>query len=144
MVWPLDARRVLVDSAAYFALTDQRSLDHERSIAVRAQLIDRRRHLFTTNFIIAETHSLILNRLGRDLAAQVVETIDNSETTIVRVSAADERRAREIITVYDDRDYSLIDATSFAVMERLRIRTAFTFDRHFAQYGFEVLGSPRV
>ncbi len=25
-------------------------------------------------------------------------------------------------------------------MERLRIGTAFTFDRHFAQYGFAVLG----
>jgi predicted nucleic acid-binding protein len=25
-------------------------------------------------------------------------------------------------------------------MERLRIETAFTFDRHFAQYGFAVLG----
>jgi predicted nucleic acid-binding protein len=140
VVWRLDARRVLVDSAAYFALTDQRSLDHERSMAVRTQLIDRHRHLFTTNFIIAETHSLVLNRLGRDLAAQVVETIDNSETTIVRVSAADERRAREIIVTHQDKDYSLTDATSFAVMERLHIGEAFTFDRHFAQFGFAVLG----
>ena len=30
--------------------------------------------------------------------------------------------------------------SSFAVMERLRIGEAFTFDRHFAQYGFVMLG----
>ncbi len=40
---------------------------------------------------------------------------------------------------YDDKDFSLTDATSFAVMERIRVPYAFTFDRHFAQYGFTVL-----
>ena len=33
----------------------------------------------------------------------------------------------------------MTDAISFAVMERLHITRAFTFDRHFAQYGFTVL-----
>lgn len=135
-----NVRRVLVDSAAYYALTDQESLEHIRSIAVRTQLVNQHRHLFTTNFIAAETHSLLLNRLGRHVAAQALEWIDEGTATIIRVSAADELRAREIITVHDDKDYSLTDATSFAVMERLHIGTAFTFDRHFAQFGFAVLG----
>lgn len=57
----------------------------------------------------------------------------------VHVSAADERRARSIIAQYDDKDFSLVDATSFAVMERLHIPTAFALDRNFTQYGFRVL-----
>jgi len=67
-------------------------------------------------------------------------SVDNSEATFVRVSTADERRAREIIAIHDDKDYSLTDATRFAVMGRLRIGAAFTFDRHFARYGFAVIG----
>ena len=47
--------------------------------------------------------------------------------------------AREIIYRYDDRDFSLVDATSFTVMQRLHVTRAFTFDRHFAQYGLTVL-----
>jgi predicted nucleic acid-binding protein len=39
---------------------------------------------------------------------------------------------------YDDKDFSLTDALSFAVMDRLEISEAFTFDHHFRQYGFRV------
>lgn len=65
--------------------------------------------------------------------------MDRSSTVVERVSLQDEHRAREIIFDQPDKTYTLTDATSFAMMERLRIGTAFTFDRRFAQYGFAVL-----
>ena len=40
-----------------------------------------------------------------------------------------------------DKTYSYTDATSFAVMERLGLKTAFAFDPHFRQHGFQVLGT---
>jgi uncharacterized protein len=49
------------------------------------------------------------------------------------------RRGREIIYRYGDKDFTLTDATSFAVMERLAITRAFSFDHHFSQYGFTIL-----
>jgi len=36
-----------------------------------------------------------------------------------------------------------VDCISFEVMRGLGITTAFTFDRHFAEMGFEVLPQPR-
>jgi predicted nucleic acid-binding protein len=35
---------------------------------------------------------------------------------------------------------SAVDATSFAIMKRARIRFAFTFDHHFAALGFRFVG----
>ncbi len=135
------SRRVLIDTSAYFALTDRDQNAHQKAIAIQHGLIVEARHLFTTNYILAETHALVLTRLGRDVAARVLQEIDRSTVTIVRVTGADERRARAIIDQYNDKDFSLTDGTSFAVMERLRISVAFTLDRNFAQYGLQVLGS---
>ncbi|RIK44398.1 MAG: hypothetical protein DCC58_08295 [Chloroflexi bacterium] len=60
----------------------------------------------------------------------------------MRISARDERRAREILRLHADKTYSLADATSFAVMERLRIDQALTLDQHFSQYGWMLLYTP--
>ena len=138
------ARRAFVDSSAFAALTVVRDVDHARAKVVRTRLTTERWRLFTTNFIVAETHALLIAREGREVAASTLREIDRSATTIVRADEADELRAREIVYQYTDKDFSLADAISFAVMERLGIGHAFTFDRHFAQYGFTVLAPGAV
>lgn len=50
-----------------------------------------------------------------------------------QVTPRAEERAVEILLQYADKSFSFFDATSFAVMERLGVRQAFTFDRHFEQ-----------
>lgn len=102
-------------------------------------LIDQRWRLETSNYVLAETHALLLNRRNRDIAVQFLRATDRGTVKVWRVSEPDELRAREIIERYDDKAFTLTDATSFAVMERLGLRYAFTFDRHFAQFGFSLL-----
>jgi predicted nucleic acid-binding protein len=136
---PLHLRRVFIDTSAFFALTAPRDDDHHTALAIQQRLITERWRLYTTNLVLAETHALLLTRLGRTIALRTLQRIDHSTTTIIRISVADETRAREIIIQYDDKDFSFTDAASFAVMERLRIPHAFTFDRNFTQYGLPVL-----
>jgi predicted nucleic acid-binding protein len=136
----LSVRRVLVDSSAYYAYINRKSEHYTRAVGIFEELASTRRHLITTNFIVAETHALVLNRLGRDIAARILTWIDDSTTRIIPVTEEDEKRAREIIFTQTDKDYTLADATSFAVMERYRIETAFTLDRHFVRFGFAVIG----
>ena len=106
--------------------------------------VGARRRLVTTNFVLAELHALLLTRLDRRVAARVLEEVDasNRPTTVVRVATRDERRARQIVFGYTDKDFSLTDTTSFAVMVRLRIPQAFTLDRNFAQFGWACVGIP--
>jgi len=90
-----------------------------------------------TNFIVAERHALSLARLGSTVAR---EWLLRNVWAVERVTEDDEAKAKEIIRKYTDKRFSYMDATSFAVMERLGLRTAFAFDPHFRQYGFQVIG----
>jgi predicted nucleic acid-binding protein len=102
-------------------------------------VIRDRVRLVTTNFVVAETHALILARSGRDLAANILQWIDESPTVKIRVDEKDELRARKIIRHFRDKAFTLTDATSFAVMERFGIARSAAFDRHFSQHGFQMV-----
>jgi predicted nucleic acid-binding protein len=91
-----------------------------------------------TNYVQVETHALLLRRLGRALAR---EWLLGAALPVVRATQVEEERAREIVARHADKDWSLCDAISFAVMDSRRVGSAFSFDRHFSQYGrFVVLG----
>lgn len=133
------SRRVFLDSSAYLALLDSDDQHHDEAIHVLRALARQQTLQLTTNVILIEAHALVLSRLGIQQGQAFLRDMEKSATTLVRVRAADEVRARRIIYQYDDKDFSMTDVISFAVMERLQIMWAFTFDRHFAQYGFTVL-----
>jgi len=56
------ARRVLVDASAYFALLDHDDANHAQALMISRRLIAEGWRLFTTSLILAETHALLLNR----------------------------------------------------------------------------------
>lgn len=128
----VERREIFVDSSAFAALAIWRDGNHHVANAAGAELAHQRRRLITSNLVVAETHALVLARAGRDTAWRTLQRIEQGVEQTVRISEEDERRARWIIERYRDKDFSLTDATSFAVMERLAIDQAFTFDRHFA------------
>jgi predicted nucleic acid-binding protein len=59
--------------------------------------------------------------------------------TILRPDPDDEGRAVELLEKFADQKLSFTDAVSFALMRRHRLARAFTFDRHFARAGFEIV-----
>lgn len=131
-------RRLFVDTSAYYAATDRGDANHEPIVVTMRQFVSADWTLVTTNVILIELHALLLNRLGRQVALAARVELRASQT-VVRISEEDETRAEAILVQYTDKDFSLADALSFAVMERLGIRVAFTLDRHFAQFGWQVI-----
>jgi uncharacterized protein len=131
-------RAVLWDSSAILALLDADDADHGRAVAAADHIVAERRPSFVTNYIEAEAHALLLRKLGRAIARQWLLA---GGLPVLRVLPEEEERAKAILSSHADKDWSLCDVISFAVLESRGARTAFTFDRHFRRYGrFEILG----
>ena len=130
------AARILADTSANYALLDRSDRNHTRAVALARLMRRRRLTPLLTNFIVGETHGLVLSRLGAGLARR---WLFGNVWPIERITADDEARARDVLRRHDDKSFSYVDATSFSVMERLGIKQAFTFDPHFEQYGLELL-----
>ena len=130
-------RRLFVDTGAWYALIDRNDPDHKNA----ADFFWRNKTpLITTNFIFDETVTLLRSRLGWAVAADFGKKLrDSGFVSLVVVKDIDEEKAWEIFLKFKDKDFSYTDCTSFALMQRLQIDTAFSFDSHFKIMKFQVL-----
>jgi predicted nucleic acid-binding protein len=136
MPWLFDPLgTVFADTSGLFALAVRRDQRFAAAQELQRVFIAEGTQLLTTNFVLAELHALMLTRVGATEANELLAAIDQSRTLIVRADESDESRARDIIRRFGDHGYSLTDAISFAVMDRLNLRRAFTSDEHFVRYG---------
>ncbi|MEZ8219189.1 putative nucleic acid-binding protein, contains PIN domain [Candidatus Fervidibacteria bacterium JGI MDM2 SSWTFF-3-K9] len=128
----------VVDTSAHYALADRGDANHLQAVSFARKLRNEGIILVVTNLIIAEIYGLLLLRLGRYVAFNYTKTIlDGFRSGVFwleRVTEADEERAWEILETYADQDFSYVDATTFAVMERLNLDRAFAFDKHFETF----------
>ncbi len=130
-------KRIFVDTGAWYAVVDKKDPDHKQA---ETFLKNNKTPLLTTNFIFDETVTLLRSRLGWSTAKDFGQNLKlSSFVSIVVVKDEDEERAWQIFLKYKDQDFSFTDCTSFAVMERLKLDTTFSFDSHFEAMKFRVV-----
>lgn len=123
-----------VDTSFWVALQFRRDANHA---AARALWNLRQPGLVTTNHVMGETWTFLRRRLSHEAALAFHERLARSALVAVRhVDEAAEVDAWVWLRRHDERDYSFVDATSFAVMRRLHLREAMAFDGDFAVAGF--------
>ena len=141
---------IFVDTSAFYGLADRADRTHAAAARVAQEL--RGADLVTSNLVLAEGWLLLRSRLGREAALSFWSTIRAGAAALASVEPQDLERAWAIASDFGDQDFSLVDCTSFALIERLGIRQAFSFDRDFVVFRFgprrtehlEVLGLSRL
>lgn len=128
---------VFVDTAGFLALWDAADEHHLSAVELLTELVRKRRHFVTSDFILDETATLLLVRHSHKAARDFLQTMLTTETVRVEWTGADRfHAAAEVFSRHDDKQWSFTDCCSFALMRELRISEAFTTDRHFTQAGF--------
>ena len=125
------------------ALEDKDDENHASALDFREGVRQSRtpfRALYTSNYVIDETLTLLKDRCGSQTAISLREDLEGSSAVrILWVEVGDETSAWRIFKTHRDKTYSFTDCTSFALMEKHAIKNAFAYDRHFAQYGLNKL-----
>ena len=123
-----------VDTSFWIALQLERDANHEAADALIDQVLGP---LITTNHVVGETWTFMRRWSSHAGAVEAVRRIRAIPTlTVVDVDSDVEDDAWRWLRRRDEREYSFIDSTSFAVMRRRRIREALAFDGDFAAAGF--------
>ena len=130
---------VFVDSGAWIALAALRDPLHERARECWERLKGSGARLHTSIPVVLETFTFLDRNAHRDVALTWKQSLDRLRgLKIVTCELRDLEQSWSYFKRADLHKLSAVDATSFAIMNRLRIRLAFTFDYHFAVAGFRI------
>jgi uncharacterized protein len=126
---------IFVDSSFWIAEAVSRDGRHAQAALLAPQL--REASVATSNLILGEVWTFLRRRAGHSDAVRWLDRVRHElRVRIERVEAELEAEAWEWLRAHDERPYSFVDATSFALMRKLRIREALAFDGDFAAAGF--------
>jgi predicted nucleic acid-binding protein len=131
---------VFVDTSALLAVLDADDDNHKAARLFWENIIAAGDTLVNHNYVLVETSALALRKLGVE-ALRVLERDIVPILRVVWVTRDVHNSAASAQLVASRRSLSLVDCVSFEIMRRSGIRTAFSFDRHFKEYGYEILPS---
>ena len=126
---------IFVDTSCWVAIRNRRDGHHSEAVV----LLERHRDspLLTTDLVRGETWTYLRRKAGHDVAVSFLDGLDGSpRIQIFHTTEEIEREALAWLRRHDERSYSYVDATSFAVMRFLELRDALAFDGDFSSAGF--------
>jgi predicted nucleic acid-binding protein len=129
--------KVFIDTGAFLALTDEDDRYHTAAKSTYAELLQSQAQLLTSNFVLSETYTLVRFRVSHRAATQFMNFFDETGIRVLHVGRSIEQTGKAIFARHNDKDFSFVDCTSFALIDHFKLDHAFAFDRHFRQYRFK-------
>lgn len=130
---------IFADSSFLIAYLIERDRHHEAAVRLYEQLAIKR--IAITNHIRGETWTWLRSKARHEKAVAFLDSVgrDDGYIEVSRVSEELEDDALRWLRQHDEREYSFVDATSFAFMRAKGIEEALAFDGDFAAAGFTEL-----
>jgi predicted nucleic acid-binding protein len=129
---------IYVDTSAFLALINSADRRHDQAMQTWKNLIEEEQQLICNNYVLVESIALIEQRVG----LSAVSILHNDILPFVKVDWLDETQHNAIVKAVlktNRHQISLVDNSSFDTMRRYEVETAFAFDSHFPEQGFEVI-----
>jgi predicted nucleic acid-binding protein len=121
-----------VDTSVWFAAANVRDTQNGRA----KRIVEEAGRAILTDHVLVETWLLLARKVHRTAAERFWLGIRRGLAELEKATTADLERAWAIGEAFPDQDFSIVDRTSFAVMERLGLTKVASFDDDFAVYRY--------
>jgi predicted nucleic acid-binding protein len=131
--------RLFVDTSAWLALNNKNDQHHDEAVSKITKVRQQKIQLVTSEYVFDESVTIIRYRVSHRAAVAFGDALISSNVASIE-DITDEERLKTwvLFKKYRDKDLSFTDCTSFALMVKLKLQKAFSFDNHFKQVGFEL------
>ncbi len=137
--------KIFVDTSGWASLADVSEPFYQKAKTVYTAAIQNRQRFVTSNYVLAELVALMTSplRFHRPRIIEFVGSIKESPFfDIIHIDEYLDTKAWELLTNRTDKNWSLVDCSSFVVMREHKIVESLTTDHHFEQAGFVRLLKP--
>lgn len=112
-----------------YAAYDPSDSYHSQALAEVERLAQQNLTVFVPYPVFLETHTLILKRLGIQMGFRYIQEV-LAGTEQLQPTIEDYQTATQIIQRYPDQSITLVDATTAAISQRLKV-AIWTYEFHF-------------
>jgi uncharacterized protein len=130
---------LFIDTSGWASLFVIRETHHSQSRQLFTQATQQNHTIITSNYIISELVALLHSplRQPRSRVFEIVNAIRSAAyIQTIHIDIAIDQTAWELCQQRPDKPWSLVDCSSFIIMQQLNIQQALTTDHHFEQAGF--------
>ena len=131
--------KLFIDTSGWASLFIPTETYHAQAANYFRQAQQTKQKLITTNCIVTELVALLgsRQRTSRPKLFQYIDSIKLAPyVDLIHIDASTDAVAWELCKSRPDKAWSLVDCSSFVVMQQLDIQKALTTDKHFEQAGF--------
>lgn len=130
---------IFVDTSGWGSLVDSSEIYHQNAVNIYRKAIKDKSKLITTNYIISELTALLSSPL-RIPRVQIIEFIESLKISnyvqIIHIDQHLDNLAWDLFKARPDKNWSLVDCSSFVLMKQQNLTQVLTNDHHFEQAGF--------
>ena len=132
---------IFIDSGAWIALFDKDDQYHLRAKRLWTQIAVDHPFQVTSNLVLNETLTYLARRIRYPYAVEVGrKPLRHPTLEVFRSRDLDEENALDRMDKWSDQRLGFTDCVSLELMRRHGLYRVFSFDRHFALAGCEVIG----
>ncbi|MDJ0509183.1 MAG: PIN domain-containing protein [Crocosphaera sp.] len=130
---------IFVDTSGWGNLVDKSQPLHQLMVQLYREAKQQQRRLITSNYVITEVVALLTSplRIPRPKIISFVNSLKQSPyIDIIHIDKEKDNDAWLLLASREDKEWSLVDCSSFIIMKERGILEALTNDIHFEQAGF--------